>query len=194
MAREATAITPSPFTTRELVGLLADDDRRRVFAALVLGAGDAEAVRTVASLDARAAGRALQRLTDAGLVVRGDDGTLHLLAEAFAVAARAEAAQEPRPNEHAGETEDRARVLRAFVHDGRLVSIPAVHAKRVIVLDWLVQRFEPGRRYSEAMVNLILGQVHADTAALRRYLVDEGMLDRDHGEYWRAGGTFEPET
>jgi hypothetical protein len=79
------------------------------------------------------------------------------------------------------------------VHDGRLVSIPAVHAKRVIVLDWLVQRFEPGRRYSEQMVNLILGQVHADTAALRRYLVDEGMLDRDHGEYWRAGGTFEPE-
>jgi hypothetical protein len=194
MAREASAITTSPFTTRELVGLLADDDRRRVFAALVLGASDADAVRTLAALDARAAGKALQRLTDAGLVLRSDDGTLHLLAEAFAVATRAEAALEPRSTEHADETEDRARVLRAFVHDGRLVSIPAVHAKRVIVLDWLVQRFEPGRRYSEQMVNLILGQVHADTAALRRYLVDEGMLARDHGEYWRAGGTFEPET
>jgi hypothetical protein len=194
MAREATAITTSPFTTRELAGLLADDDRRRVFAALVLGASDDGAVRTLAALDARAAGKALQRLTDAGLVLRGDDGTLHLLAEAFAVATRADAALEPRSNEHAGETEDRARVLRAFVHDGRLVSIPAVHAKRVIVLDWLVQRFEPGRHYSEQMVNLILGQVHADTAALRRYLVDEGMLDREHGEYWRTGGTFEPDT
>jgi hypothetical protein len=194
MVREASAITTSPFTTRELVGLLADDDRRRVFAALVLGASDADAVRKEAGLDARAAGKALQRMTDAGLVLRSDDGTLHLIAEAFAVAARAEAALEPRSTEHAGETEDRARVLRAFVHDGRLVSIPAVHAKRVVVLDWLVQRFEPGRRYSEQMVNLILGQVHADTAALRRYLVDEGMLDRDHGQYWRAGGTFEPET
>jgi hypothetical protein len=34
--------------------------------------------------------------------------------------------------------------------------------------------------------------VHPDTAALRRYLVDEGILDREHGEYWRAGGTFDP--
>ena len=78
-------------------------------------------------------------------------------------------------------------MLRAFVRDGRLMSIPSVHAKRLVVLDWLVQRFEPGRRYSESMVNLIIGQVHPDTAALRRYLVDEGMLDREHGEYWRGG-------
>ena len=85
-------------------------------------------------------------------------------------------------------------MLRAFVRDGRLLSIPAVHGKRVVVLDWLVQRFEPGRRYSENMVNLILAQVHPDTASLRRYLVDEGMLDREAGEYWRSGGTFAPDS
>ena len=45
-----------------------------------------------------------------------------------------------------------------------------------MVLDWLAQEFEPGRRYSEAMVNLILGQRHPDTAALRRYLVDDEFL------------------
>ena len=39
-------------------------------------------------------------------------------------------------------------------------------------------------------MNLIIGQVHPDTAALRRYLVDEGMLDREAGEYWRSGGTL----
>jgi hypothetical protein len=186
-------VTTSPFSPRELVGLLADDDRRRVFAALVLGASNADAVRQVAGLDARAAGRALQRLVDAGLVVRGDDGVVHLLGEAFALAARAEAEREPRAHEHDDEPPDVARVLRAFVREGRLTSIPAVHAKRLVVLDWLVQRFEPGRRYSEQMVNLILGQVHADTAALRRYLVDEGLLSRAQGEYWRTGGTFEPE-
>src|SRR5215831_11789851 len=79
MPREASAITTSPFTTRELIGLLADDDRRRIFAALVLGADDDEAVRRATGLDARAAGRAVQRFVDAGLVIRGDDGTLHLL-------------------------------------------------------------------------------------------------------------------
>ena len=39
------------------------------------------------------------------------------------------------------------------------------------------------------MVNLMLGKWHADTAALRRYLVDEGFLDRESGVYWRVGGT-----
>jgi hypothetical protein len=189
IARDASAVTDSPFSPRELVGLLADDDRRRVIAALVLGASDTDAVRQAAGLDARAAGKALQRLLDAGLVVRGDDGTLHLLGEAFALAARAEAEREPRSVEHADEPAERARVLRAFVRDGRLVSIPAVHAKRMIVLDWLAQRFEPGRRYSEQMVNLILGQVHPDTASLRRYMVDADILSRDHGEYWRSGGS-----
>ena len=185
-------VTTSPFEARELVGLLADDDRRRVFAALVLGASDADEVRRMAGLDARAAGRALQRLIDAALVIRGDDGLLHLLGEAFALAARAEAELAPRPDEHADEPAEVARVLRAFVREGRLVTIPAVHAKRIVVLDWVVQRFEPGRRYSESMVNLVLGQVYTDTAALRRYLVDDGFLTRDHGEYWRSGGTYTP--
>ena len=84
-----------------------------------------------------------------------------------------------------------ARVLRSFVRDGRLTAIPTPRAKRTVVLDMLAQEFEPGRHYSEAMVNLMLAKWHPDTAALRRYLVDEGFLDRDNGEYWRTGGTVE---
>jgi hypothetical protein len=185
-------VPESPFDARELVGLLADDGRRRVVAALVLGATTVEAIQHDTGLAAREAGRSLQRLVDAGLVVRSDDGTLHLLGEAFALAARAEAARAPRSPEHDDEPENVARVLRVFVRDGRLTSIPTVRAKRLIVLDWIAQRFEPGRRYTEATVNLIISAVHPDTASLRRYLVDEGILDREHGEYWRAGGTFDP--
>ena len=48
--------------------------------------------------------------------------------------------------------------------------------------------FEPGRRYDEQEVNVIVGAFLNDHAALRRYLVDEGFLDRDHGVYWRSGG------
>lgn len=185
-------VTTSPFSPRELVGLLADDDRRAVFAALVLGAADAEAVRRRSGLEARPAMRALQRLIDAGLVIRGDDGTVYLLGESFSLAARAEAERAPRSAEHDDEPDAVARVLRAFVRDGRLVSIPTVHSKRLVVLDWLSQRFEPGRDYSESMVNLILGQVHADTAALRRYMVDDDFLSRADGKYWRTGGSYAP--
>ena len=58
-----------------------------------------------------------------------------------------------------------------------------------VVLDWVVQDFEPGQRYRETRVNLILARRHDDVAALRRYLVDEDLLAREHGEYWRIGGT-----
>lgn len=48
--------------------------------------------------------------------------------------------------------------------------------------------FEPGRRYDEREANAIVGTFFSDHALLRRYLVDEGFLDRDGGVYWRAGG------
>jgi len=86
---------------------------------------------------------------------------------------------------------ERAKVLRAFVRDGRITAIPAQHAKRLVLLEMLAQEFEPGRRYSEKMVNLILGKWHADTAAWRRYLVDDGFLSREAGEYWRSGGVVD---
>jgi hypothetical protein len=84
-----------------------------------------------------------------------------------------------------------AKVMAAFVRGGRIVAIPAKRSKRLVLLDMLAQEFEPGRRYSEAMVNLILGRWHPDTAAWRRYLVDEGFLDRIPGLYWRSGGSVD---
>ena len=82
-------------------------------------------------------------------------------------------------------------MLRPFVADGRIIALPAKHGKRLVLLDWLAQDFEPGVRYTEAMVNLIIGQRHPDTAALRRYLVDEGFMSREAGVYWRSGGSTE---
>jgi hypothetical protein len=83
------------------------------------------------------------------------------------------------------------KVLQAFVRDGRLIQIPARRAKRLVVLELLVQDFEPGRRYSEAEVNRRLRRWHPDHCALRRYLVDEGFLDRADGRYWRCGGELD---
>jgi hypothetical protein len=157
-------------------------------AALVLGADTAEAVMAMAGLSAREAGAALARLEQGDLVVRGDGGHLVLLEAAFSEAARAAAPPTP-PDEHGDAPAAQARVLRTFVRDGRLTQIPMVRSKRLVVLDHLAQEFEVGRRYSERQVNLMLGRWHADTAALRRYLVDEGFLARDKGEYWRSGGT-----
>ena len=79
--------------------------------------------------------------------------------------------------------------------EGRLHTIPSKRAKLLVVLDFLAQRFEPGVRYSEQQVNEILGHVHPDYAALRRYLVENGFLDRADQDsdwlYWRSGGSVD---
>jgi len=171
-----------------IAGQLADDDRRLVLAALILGDRSLDDVVSRTGLAPAAAAKALGRLVDAGLVVQGSGGGLHLLTEAFRQAARTALAR-PVSTEHDDVPPEAAKVMRVFVENGRLVQIPTAGAKRRVILDWLAQDFEPGKKYSEKMVNLVLGQRHADTAALRRYLVDEGFLDREDGWYWRSGGT-----
>jgi len=81
-----------------------------------------------------------------------------------------------------------ARVLEIFVDpDGRLVGIPAQHKKRMAVLRWLAEEFQPGRRYTEAEVNRIITRRHPDFATLRRHLVDEELMQRRRSIYWRTG-------
>jgi len=81
--------------------------------------------------------------------------------------------------------------LRAFVRDGRITTMPSKQAKRRLLLDCVAQAFEPGRQYREAEVNEVLKGLFDDHAALRRYLVDEGLMSREAGMYWRTGGTVE---
>jgi len=83
-----------------------------------------------------------------------------------------------------------ASLLRGFFARGRLTHVPAAHAKRMVVLDYLAQSFEPGVHYEEAKVNRILGNFHDDYAALRRYLIDAGFLSRSENMYWRTGGSI----
>lgn len=81
-----------------------------------------------------------------------------------------------------------AKVLGAYFRGERLTAMPRRGRRRRIVLEHVVQRFEPGRRYAEVEVNAELRPAWADVAALRRHLVDDGLLARSNGEYWRIGG------
>jgi Uncharacterized protein conserved in bacteria len=79
------------------------------------------------------------------------------------------------------------KVIWAFIRDNRLVSIPAQDKKRRVVLRFLVERcFVEDRAYPEKEVNQRLALYHPDVAALRRYLVEAGLMTRQAGEYRRA--------
>ena len=79
---------------------------------------------------------------------------------------------------------EEAKVLRAFFDGDRLLSIPAQHSKRLIVLRLLAEStFERKRRYPEKEVNQKLAVRHPDAASLRRHLVDEGFMARKQSVY-----------
>jgi hypothetical protein len=180
-------VASTPVEARELVGLLAEPERLRVLAALVLGARTPSDVVAATGLDARVAGKALQKLQTGGLV----DDKLGVHAELFKDAARAAApVQVALDLGYADPGVE--QVVGRFVRDGRLLSMPAQEAKRRLVLEHVAQSFEPGVRYPEREVDAVLRAWTADTptdhATLRRYLVDHQLLAREGGEYWRSGG------
>jgi hypothetical protein len=82
---------------------------------------------------------------------------------------------------------DLEKVVRAFLRDGRLVSIPARPRKRELLLPVILDRcFPEDRDYEEKEVNMRLALLHPDVAALRRYLVDGRLMTREAGNYRRA--------
>ena len=179
-------VTPNLDAAR-LAGLMGEPDRRRVVAALILHPGALADIVAATGLAPREVVDALDRLVSSGLVEQGSDGTYVVIEETFKQAARS-AAPPPRASQHGDQPEDHQRVLDTAIVDGRLTKLPAKRTKRLIVLEHLAQSFEPGLRYIERDVNGTLRRFDDDVATLRRYLVDEGFLDRADGEYWRSGG------
>ncbi len=171
-------------TAATFAGLLSDEERLRVFAAIALGATTSEDVARAARLDEDRVRTVLPRLVTAGLIDR--DKGLRVRLESLDEASRD---RPPRQRELPGATDDQAAVLRNFVEEGRLRSLPARAALRRVVLEYLADRFEPGRAYAEREVNELLGAFHDDYATLRRLLVDERLLERSGGVYRRRSST-----
>jgi hypothetical protein len=169
-----------------LCGLLAEEDRLRAFAAVLLGAGSPSEVALATGQSGRDVVRALHRLVDGGLVAV-DSGRYVARAEAFKDAVRA-VAPPTEPDEPLDPDRERDVVLRTFLRDGRLLQVPATRGKRRIVLEHIAASFEPGVRYPERAVDAILRAWHDDYVSVRRYLVDEDLLAREHNIYWRTGG------
>lgn len=170
-------------------GLLAAEQRLRVFAAVLLGARSSSQASQQAGTSVRETLRALSQLQRGGLVSRsGTDWIAHpeVLRAAVAVTAA-----EEKSKDHSAADSPGAALLGAFIQGGRLVRMPANRSKRLAVLDHLAQLFEPGVTYREQEVNAMLRQFNDDYAALRRYLVDDGFLIRESGQYWRVGGSVE---
>jgi hypothetical protein len=164
-----------------LSGLLGNEERLRVVAAIALGARTLEDVARTGELEPEDVRRSLPRLIAAGVVEQRDG--LQVNITPFREAARD---RPPRERELPGATPEQARVLRNFVENGRLRALPVRAAQRRVVLEYIAEQFDRETDYPEAEVNERLGHFHDDYASLRRYLVDERLLTRSAGVYRRT--------
>jgi hypothetical protein len=176
-------------TPDELLRALADPERLAIAGSLARAPRTAGDLARALHLPLDRVRRHLSRLTSVG-VVRADTDrrTYRLVPQTLRDAAK-EVGPPREPGVALGAVfEDEQAVLRHFLVGGRLREIPAKRSKRLVVLNRLALEFDIGVRYREREVNDILKRFLDDYAGLRRYLVDEGLLSREGGRYWRTGG------
>ncbi len=97
----------------------------------------------------------------------------------------------PRLAEDVDRTAYDRKVLKTFVRaDGTIKAFPAQEKKFQVLLHYVLEAFEPGKRYSEKQVNILLSRYSDDPAALRRGLIEYKLMAREArpggNTYWRV--------
>lgn len=172
----------------DFVKALADADRLRIIRLLVQNPASLSEINAALGFHPSDTHRNLDQLLQSGVIRLAGDG-YELDSEALE-----KLSSRQFEGKHAAFTPDEAleRNQRQFLAahlnpDGTLRQIPLQPAKRQVILDYLLNAFSVDANYTEKEFNLILVHFYPDTAALRRYLVDAGMLARETNgsRYWR---------
>jgi hypothetical protein len=164
---------------------LADADRLKIAGLLGVEALSASQVAERLGMKQSEAAHHLEVLVEAGLAHK--EGAAYLLdSRALEMQSRRMLAQSHPPAPQYEGDDFEVKTLRAYFNrDGTLKSIPNQNKKLMVILNHLAKDFERGVKYPESQVNQMLRRYHEDHAALRRYMVDNGQLQREKGIYWR---------
>jgi hypothetical protein len=168
---------------------LADESRLKIIGLLATRERSVDELATTLKLKPPTVSHHLSTLREIGLVDMRASGTTHVYnfqPEALRRLNRRLAPEKLAIPDDAGGDEWERKVLSDFTEQGRLRAIPAGERKRLVMLKWFARKFEPGRRYSELEVNAIIAEFINDYASIRRYLVDNGLMDRRSSVYWRV--------
>ncbi len=76
-----------------------------------------------------------------------------------------------------------------FDNEGKIKQLPSKMKKKLLIIDFLSEKFEMNVKYSGQEIDEILNQHHTynDSATLRRELISNKILDRtpDGRTYWK---------
>lgn len=173
---------------------LADESRLKIIGLLAQQPYSVEKLAEALGLGVSTTSHHLASLTKAGLVSVRVDGHYYIYSlqtETLKSMSRHLLQEEnlPKLSEGLGEDAFARKVMSTFVDDtGRITAFPAQEKKFIVLLQYVLKPFKPGRRYSEKEVNEILKTFSEDTASLRRGLIEFKLMQREGGggEYWVA--------
>jgi hypothetical protein len=159
-------VQATPPAWKPILAALGNEAARAVFARAVLGELDAGTREGLNQRDVKA----IESWRALGILIEDDQGALAVDGAALrSVLAAAE-----------GEGSRRARAgVGKFLDGPRITAMPASPAERSELLRWVRDHtMAPDEVLTEAQLNQRLHVFHPDVAMLRRYLVDESLLER----------------
>jgi predicted transcriptional regulator len=172
---------------------LADENRLKIIGLLAQKPSSVGELAKALGLSISTTSSKLSSLAHAGLVKAEPDGhyfIYSLQTETLKSMALRLLQEEnlPRLSEGIGDDAFDQKVLKTFLdRDGRIKAFPAQEKKFLSILRYVLNEFEPGRRYPEKEVNEILLRFNEDTASIRRGFIEYKMMAREGGggDYWR---------
>lgn len=173
----------------QLLKALADESRIRILGILSDREASVDDLSAYLGIKPPTVSHHLSRLREFGLVSMRAEGNVHFYRFESESLRRLNRLLQPEKLAAMATTEGDAweqKVLNDFLIGEQLKEVPASRKKRLVVLKWLVDKFEWDMRYPESEVNGILKRYHPDFATIRREFIGNRLMERDNGVYWRV--------
>ncbi|MCR6097591.1 metalloregulator ArsR/SmtB family transcription factor [Salipaludibacillus agaradhaerens] len=168
---------------------LGDKTRLRIIALLKDGPLHGQAIAGKLGLTAPTISHHIAKLREISVIYeRREKNTIYFYLDEKKLTSMAEAVltlgSETAMDMPAIEDAEKAVVLKNFLdHDGRIKELPAKRKKKLIVLEYLVEKLEIGKIYPENELNTFIKQYHEDYATIRREFVMCQFMYRQNGQY-----------
>ncbi|MCM3782853.1 metalloregulator ArsR/SmtB family transcription factor [Neobacillus mesonae] len=171
---------------------LADPNRMRILLLLAHGEMNGQMLADKLNLSQPTVTHHASKLREAGLIKeRRDKNTIYFALYPYLIKQHAEASLDFIFKEESimMETTNSIQKLKDsvmknfFTKDGKLRSIPAQYKKKLIVLEYMAEQLEKGRKYQEREINEFIKQYHEDFATLRREFIMHDFMYREDNVY-----------
>ena len=155
-----------------IAGALADEENFKILAAVALGANTPDKISLLTGFDTSRIIKSMFKLEKTGLIENQSDTGYRYCPQKLKDInhhLNTSMAHKPTPTG-----------IDRFIRNGRLQTFPKSREDRLQVLEYLANLFEFDKQYPEIEVNIKLTALNPDFAALRRYLIDYGFLERSN--------------